>query len=185
MLNHAEFVYPPGDRALARHLFEALGCRVVDPQTDPIPEALGPAAGPYLIVYLDKACEDVIDNVMYVSEVPAAQWEFEQHLREVIAQDKELVRKRDAMRDQYTTLPQAMTHLGLAFPCVEDLDATVKSLAEDRELAGRIELSPVFRPGGGGGLDDRIVQTFVHTDICSNGLLCVGQRFELQVRLDQ
>ena len=133
---------------------------------------------------LNPACDDPIDNVFYVSEVPPAQWAFEQHLSEAIAKDEELARKRDVMREQYGTLPQAMTHLGVAFPSVEQLDATVKSLGEDPALAGRIELSKVYRPGGGGDLDDRIVQTFVQTDICSNGLLCVGQRFELQVRLD-
>ena len=35
-----------------------------------------------------------------------------------------------------------------------------------------------------GAVDDRVVQSFVETDLCSNGLLLFGQRFELQVRLD-
>ena len=55
LLNHCEFVYAPGDRARVRLLFEGLGFRVLDPQTDPTPAHLGPAAGPYLIVYLDEA----------------------------------------------------------------------------------------------------------------------------------
>ena len=81
MLNHVELAYAPGERALARQLLEALGFRVIDPQTDPIPENLGPAAAPYLIVYLDSDDGDVFDNVMYASQANEAQWRFECALR--------------------------------------------------------------------------------------------------------
>jgi hypothetical protein len=184
MLNHAEFVYPPGDRALAKRLFEDLGCRVLDPQTDPVPEALGPAGGAYLIVYLDQSCEDLFDNVFYLSEVPSAQWEFEQQLGAALAGDEKLAGAHAAYREQRRDLPQATTHLGLAFPSTEALEAVMEGLASDEALAGRIHLSKVYRPGGPGSQDDRVVQSFVHTDICSNGLICFGQQFELQVRLD-
>ena len=66
MLSHLELIYAPGERALARTLLRALGFRVLDPQTDPIPANLGPAAAPYLIVYLDPRSDDVFDNVLYV-----------------------------------------------------------------------------------------------------------------------
>ena len=34
LLNHNELIYAPGDRGLARDLFRALGCRVLDPQEE-------------------------------------------------------------------------------------------------------------------------------------------------------
>ena len=44
LLNHVEFVYAPGERELAKRLFRALGCRVVDPQEDDAPEETHPSA---------------------------------------------------------------------------------------------------------------------------------------------
>ena len=66
--------YAPGDRALARDLFRAIGCRVLDPQEDAGPADLGAAAGPYLVVFVDPESTDLIDNVMYASEVAPEQW---------------------------------------------------------------------------------------------------------------
>ena len=184
MLNHAEFVYGPGDRARTRRLFEAFGARVLDPQTDPIPEAVGPAAAPYLIIYFDGEADDPFDNVAYASEVQAPQRAFEEVLRARFDTDPELAAARDAFRAQHSEIPQATTHLGIALPSAEALDATMERLSDDPDLRGRVELSKVFRPDQPDSADPRVVQAFVHTDLCSNGLLCVGQRFELQVRLD-
>ena len=78
-----------------------------------------------------------------------------------------------------------MTHLGLAFPSVSELEAAVDTLANDAALAPRIRQSKIYRPGEPDSADDRVVQAFLHTDICSNSLLTTGQQFELQVRLDQ
>jgi hypothetical protein len=55
------------------------------PARDPIPENLGPAAAPFLIVYLDPAFGDVIENVIYASEANGAQWRFESALRDRFA----------------------------------------------------------------------------------------------------
>ena len=67
---------------------------------------------------------------------------------------------------------------------MEELEAAVERVQATPELEGRAKLSAVFKPGGPGSLDDRVVQTFIHTDICSSGSLALGQQFELQVRLD-
>ena len=184
LLNHLELVYAPGERGLARRLLEGLGFRVVDPQCDPIPENLGPAAGPYLIVYLDPANDDVIDNVLYASEVREDQWRFESALRERIEADEALAKRHEALRAAYTGMPQAMTHFGVAYPSAGEIETVVTCLAETPELEGRISLSPVYAPGGPGSVDDRVVQAFVYTDVVSMGLLCAGQQIELQVRLD-
>jgi hypothetical protein len=168
MLNHVELVYPPGERQLARLLLEGLGFRVVDPQVDPVPEELGPAAGPYLIVFLDREDESVFDNVIYASEVREEQWRFESALRDRLAKDEKL----------------AMTHFGVAFPSADEVEQAMKRIAATPELEGRVSLSKLYVPGGEGSADDRVAQGFVYTDVVSAGLLCGGQQIELQVRLD-
>ena len=80
--------------------------------------------------------------------------------------------------------PQAMTHFGVAYPSAEEVDEAMEKLASNPDLKDRISLSNVFRPGGPGSVDDRVVQAFVYTDIIAVGLLCAGQQIELQVRLD-
>jgi len=185
LLNHIELVYPPGDRSLARALLEGLGFRVLDPQTDhPLPANLGPAADPYLIVYLDPSDEDLIDNVLYASEAGEAQWRFEEALRARMQDDQELAALHHELRSAYSGMPQAMTHFGVAYPNADEVDAAMARLASKPELEGRIRLSDVFRPGDPGSVDDRVVQGFVYTDILSVGLLAGGQQIELQVRLD-
>jgi hypothetical protein len=184
MLNHVELVYAPGERALARKLLEGLGFRVVDPQTDPIPENLGPAAGPFLIVYLDPADDDVFDNVLYVSEAREEQWRFESALRDRLAKDEELAALHRGLREAHAGLPQAMTHFGVAYPSAREVEEALARLAAIPELEGRVTLSPVYVPGGPGSVDDRVAQGFVYTDVVAVGLLAGGQQIELQVRLD-
>src|SRR3954467_8293662 len=94
ILNHTEMVYAPGDRALARDLFRAIGCRVLDPQEETGPSDLGAAAGPYLIIFVQPNSHDLIDNVMYASEATPAQWAFERLLRDHIESDAELTAAR-------------------------------------------------------------------------------------------
>jgi hypothetical protein len=184
MLNHVEFVYAPGDRAAVRQFFEALGFRVLDPQTDPVPDALGPAAGPYLIVFLDPDDEDLIDNVIYASEASEAQWRFESAIRDQLTKDEDFADRHAAFRAAYAETPQAMTHVGVGYPNAEEVTAAMSRLASVPGVSERVELSNVFLPGGPGSVDDRVVQAFVYTDLISVGLLCGGQQIELQVRLD-
>jgi len=183
LLNHSEFFYAPGDRALARDFFRAIGCRVLDPQEEEGPADLGPAAAPYLIIFVDPASTDLIDNVLYASEVEPAQWSFEQALREKIASDPALRDRRDAYEACFARYPQGMTHLGVAMDR-DQLDAAFERLAGNPAFKGRIALSGPFRPGEPGAVDPRVIQGFVRTDIISTGFLMAGQQLELQVRLD-
>jgi hypothetical protein len=184
MLNHVELSYAPGERALARALLEGLGFRVVDPQTDEIPENLGPAAAPYLIVYVDPDSADVFDNVLYASEARPDQWHCESALRDRLAQDEELAGLHRKLREAYAAVPQAMTHFGVAYPSAEEVKEALERLRAIPELEDRVTLSDLYVPGGPGSADDRVVQAFVYTDVLSVGLLCGGQQIELQVRLD-
>jgi hypothetical protein len=178
-LNHVELVYRPGERRLARELLEALGCRVIDPQVDPVPPDLGPAAGPYLIVFVEPSSRDLIDNVIYASEVRPEQWRLEQRLCARLGGSPEL----QELQRTFRSLPQAMTHIGMAFPSTSELEAALARLEASAALRGRVHLSPVYRPGEPGSVDDRVVQAFVFTDVLSTGLLAVGQSIELQARV--
>ncbi len=184
MLNHVELIYAPGDRKPVKRLFEALGCKVIDPQDGPIPEDLGPGVLPYLVIYLDPESDDPFDNVMYASEVTTVQWEFEQQLRGQLEQNPELAAAQRALAENYPLMPQAMTHIGLAFPSAAAVVESLERIEKAPELRDRVRISKVFRPGEPDSADDRVVQAFVHTHLCSVGLLAIGQQLELQVRLD-
>ncbi|MBY0399604.1 hypothetical protein K2X89_04870 [Myxococcota bacterium] len=184
MLNHVELSYAPGERRLAKLLLQGLGFRVLDPQTDEWPENLGPAATPFLIVYIDPAEGDVIDNVIYASEALSDQWRLEQAMRDRLTTDPALAELHEAYRSAHTRMPQAMTHFGIAFPSGEEVEAALERIAKTPELEGRVELTRVYRPGEPGAVDDRVIQAFVYTDVVSTSLLFGGQQIELQVRLD-
>lgn len=181
-LNHTELIYAPGDRVAARELFRALGCRVLDPQVDETPPELGPAAGPYLIIFVDPDSTDLIDNVMYASEVTPAQWAFEEQIGRLLEERPELAASRQAFLDRFAATPYAMTHFGLAMS-EEQLEKALGQIAETAMFSGRVRVSGPFRPGDPGSVDPRVIQAFIHTDIVSANLLTGGQQIELQVRL--
>ena len=183
LLNHAETVYAPGDRAAARALFRAIGCRVLDPQEEEGPSDLGEAAGPYLIVFVDPESTDLIDNVLYSSEVQPEQWALEQALRQRLDVDPALRDAYAPFADRFTATPFAMTHLGFAMS-EPQLEECLARLAAAPELVGRVVVTGPFRPGDPGSVDPRVIQAFVRTDVVSTGLLFAGQQIELQVRLD-
>jgi len=184
MLNHVELVYAPGERPLARSLLEGLGFRVYDPQTESIPNPLGPAGSPYMVVYLDSDDDDVFDNVLYVSEASEDQWRFECALRDRLAKDEELAAAHRKLREAFGRAPQAMTHFGIAYPSLEEVEAAMTRIADTPQLEGRVTFSSLYKPGEPGAVDAPVAQSFVHTDVFTTGLLCAGQQIELQVRLD-
>jgi len=184
VLSHSEMVYAPGERALARDLFRAIGCRVLDPQTDECPPELGPAAAPYLVIFVDPAGTDLFDNVLYASEVPPEQWAFEQVLRGEMRRGGELARTWNAFAESYRRFPQGLTHLGIGVT-EPQLERAVATIANTPELAKRVDVTGPYRPGGPGAVDPRVIQAFLRTDIVSGNLLCAGQQIELQVRVDR
>lgn len=183
LLNHSEMFYAPGERALARELFRAIGCRVLDPQEEEGPADLGPAANPYLIIFVDPSSTDLIDNVMYASEVEPAQWRLEQALREQIAKEAPLRAHYDEYQACFARYPQGMTHVGVAMN-EKQLEEAFERIESTPGFAGRLEIAGPFRPGGPGSVDPRVIQGFIRTDIVSTGFLLAGQQIELQVRID-
>jgi hypothetical protein len=170
-LNHVELVYAPGERPLARALFELLGFDVRD------------SGGPFLTAMIHNDQGDFANNALYASEVTAEQWALEQALRAAV-DGGDLAGPADAYLARLRAQPQTSCHFGIRYPTAEDHDAAHDRLAhvEDHapDLVGRVTLSGVFRPGDPGSYTDTMTQAFVRTDVIASGLLAFGQHIELQ-----
>jgi hypothetical protein len=160
-LNHAELVHRPGERELTRRALEAMGCAVRDGIT-----------GVWIFG----------DEVFLVSEVTPEQWAFEEWLRERIGAESHGPYEKFVA--QLAVQPQRYHHVGIGFETLaawEDSVERIRNLpGTDPELAERLSVAAVFRPGDPGAFGDDFVQAFVRTDIFSVGLLTLGQTIELQ-----
>lgn len=165
-ITHVECIYRPGERALARRLFELLGCRVVDHE------------GTFFTAFVDPAGADFATNVFYASEVMPEQWEFEREVARTA--DAALTRFSDFRRE----LPQRSFHFG--FRVADEatqtalVDRVRRAAVEDAALRGRVSLDGVFRPGDPGAIAPHMTQAFVWTDVVASGLLGLGQFIEVQ-----
>lgn len=172
-LNHVELVYRPGERALARRVFELLGATVQD------------FGGPFLTVVLGAGQDDLVSNVLYASEVLPEQWKFEQRLADQLAAGGPLHTEASPFFERLAVQPQSSSHFGLRVGGADAFDAALERVrqagASDPELAGRVEVAAVYRPGDEGSLTDLMVQAFVRTDVVASGLLALGQFIELQL----
>jgi hypothetical protein len=86
--------------------------------------------------------------------------------------------------DLVRRVPQRSFHFGLRYPDHQTLETVLEAVrdagARDPELAGRVAVSGVFRPGEPGSYTDTMVQAFVCTDLVAAGLLALPQHVELQ-----
>jgi hypothetical protein len=174
-LNHVELVYRPGERALAARLFELLGFRVID------------SGGTFLSAFIDAQTRDLLNNALYASEVTPEQWELDRALLAQTREDGEVGMAARGYLDRVAHEPQRSFHFGIRYPTLEQLEATLAAVdaagRDDAELAGRVAVSGVFRPGDPGSYTDIMVQAFVKTDVVAAGLLAFGQHLELQFHL--
>ncbi|GMU77498.1 MAG: hypothetical protein AMXMBFR46_02980 [Acidimicrobiia bacterium] len=170
-LNHVELVYAPGERPLARSLFELLGFDVHD------------SGGPFLSARIAPGQTDLANNTLYASEVTAQQWALEQVLRDQLDGGALAAPARAYFAD-LRAHPQRSCHFGIRYPGAGELDAALdRVLHVERfapDLAGRVAVSGVFRPGDPGAYTDTMTQAFVRTDVIASGLLAFGQHIELQ-----
>jgi hypothetical protein len=161
-LNHAELVHRPGERELARRALTAMGCTVRDGTT-----------GIWIFA----------DEVFLLSEVTPEQWAFEEQFAAHLDRQREDP-VQQAFLNRLSAEPQRYHHLGIGFASLADWQLAVERIEQlpstDTDLAGRIEVASVFRPGDPGAYGDDFVQAFVRTDIFSVGLLALGQTIELQ-----
>lgn len=167
-LNHVELVYRPMERDLAKRVFEILGCRPVD------------RGGTWFTSFIATDGADWSNNVLYASEVTPEQWAFEQAMAPGAP-------VRAAYLDRLHREPQRSCHFGIRLADEATFDATCARVRQagldGGDLAGRIRLAGVFRPGDPGAVAETMVQAFVWTDIVAVGLLTLGQHIELQWQL--
>lgn len=170
-LNHVELVYAPGERGLAHRFFELLGATVIE------------TGNKFLIVKM-AGDGNGLDNVLYASEVTAQQWILEQQLRAALSDGGVLDRSARPFREHMKQEPQTSSHFGFRIDDPQAYEDRLRAIDEagrsDPFLAGRVELSGVFRPGDPGSLTDIMIQAFVHTDVVASGLLAFGQFVEIQ-----
>ena len=169
-LTHVEVLYRPGERELAVKLFALLGCEAVD------------RGGQFFTSFVEPSSpRDYSNNVLYASEVGAEQWSFEQALTAGAGPERETFIA--ATRRE----PQRSTHFGFRVPDEPALDALVARVRhaglEDGDLAGRVAVDGVYRPGDPGAIAPNMVQAFVWTDVVAAGLLSLGQHIEVQWHL--
>jgi hypothetical protein len=168
-INHVEMIHRPGEREHARAFFETLGFSVAD-------------FGPWLVINVDPANANGIDNVMYASAPVPAQQQFEDALAEAIANDPKAAAALEHYRSVRGAHPQYNFHFGASIPTHEDWAERTKRMQDAARnhplLKDRIQVS-VFNPGDPGSVGPQS-QTFVLTDILSTGTLQTGVIFEIQ-----
>jgi hypothetical protein len=174
-ITHAELLHRPGERELAKRVFELLGCRVLD------------RGGHFFTAFVEPGVTDYVTNVLYASEVTAEQWAFERQLDLAAAGHGPLARARSAWTAHMRAHPQSSYHFGLRVPSEEALNAALDRITaagrDDPDLAGRVGVAGVFRPGDRDAATDTMVQAFVRTDVVACGLVTLGQHIELQWHL--
>lgn len=172
LLNHVEMLYQPGERALAIKAYEALGCRVTQPEN------------PTMVAHVAGDSDDKTNNVLYSSEVSPEQWEFEQALKRSLAQDSALAKAFARFDDKYRNRPHGITHFGIRFPSFAKLEEKLTELETDLDpaLRGRFCVTRVYRPEDEDRRTDRMIQAFVATDVIAAGFFCLGQLIELQAK---
>ncbi len=172
-LSHVEVMHRPGERDLAMALFGVLGCECWDTGTT------SPAGSSYIAVQPTPG-QRGLDNVLYLSEMPAQQHRLEVALRGAIGADAELAAAGEAYRALAGEKPYGLSHIAIRYPDFASLEAVLDGI-EGRltpEMQARSILR-IFRPGDSGEITWNSVQVFLHTDIAASGLSVVGQVFEL------
>jgi hypothetical protein len=178
LLNHVELFHRPGERDLAVRFFEALGCSVVDVSKEFGTEQFDIV---YLCVFPGAAQPDLLNNVLYVSEMHEER-QLEDLLDHRAHDDAEL----RAALDRHTTMRTqsgCTMHFGLRYPDFESVERVLDGLAHDLpvQLEGRVT---VHAPGHTElpAIGMQVLQGFVHTDVIGTGLLPFGQLIELQAQ---
>ncbi len=123
----------------------------------------------------------VVDGGAFlISEVTAEQWAFEQWLSPLVKEQGG--HQYEEYLNQLGVGPQHYTHLGIGLKSLdswEDRVAKLQSLRNtDPELAERLKVASVFRPGDPGSYG--LYQAFIRTDVFAAGLLTLGQTIEVQ-----
>jgi hypothetical protein len=176
-ITHSECIYAPGDGDLVKELFTALGFAVT--KVEPYP---------YIIAHVNPEVLDVMENVIYASEVTPIQQAFEKTLQETLAQSTELREAADDWEKDFRDDPQRSVHFGFKYESRDSFEATIARLREacgpGKPLEGRLLVTGVYFPGDEGSITETMAQGFVWTDVMASGILTFGQHLELQWHIE-
>jgi hypothetical protein len=174
LLSHLQGFYRRGDRDLAVELMEALGLACVEV----------PTSGDHSLtrVHVNPGDRSNIDNVMFLSEMPAHQAKLEDLLHDRMASDGEL---RDAImlcRTVACTNGDGSPHFGVHYPTNADLEHAMDAVQNhlSQALAERVSMKEMPPYGAVADFPD-MRQVFLHTDVFAFGSTTLGQTIELQV----
>jgi hypothetical protein len=198
-LGHLAIHYRPGDFAMARQLFEAMGAHLEDNGPDG-----------FCTIVFDNDGWNYVDNVLYLGQATAVKLALDAAVTEALrigAADEDPRAK--AFRDMRSSSPESLDHVGIRYSNWESLERAVAALTELTGPGGVLEgravvtkyraragqdahvddvmaTSPVFRHGDedGTAFADYCVQVFVETDLCTTGLFAMGQTIELDYFFD-
>jgi hypothetical protein len=176
-VNHLATFYWPGERHLAVKVYEALGCRVSDTTFGERNQGL--------VIHVEPHQNDLVNNVIYATEVTMVQWQFERELRVALGEREALARAFATYSAQGQNQPESVTHFGIRYASFPKLKVTLKQLEEslDPELHGRLKIAQVSHlPAGTAFLTEDVISAFVVTDVIAAGLLTLGQTIELQAQ---
>lgn len=170
-LHHVAAMYAPGERTLAKALFEVLGCEVVE------------SGSPFLLARVGPAGRGLTESWVFASEVTPEQWLLERALRSE-REGGALSGPAGDYVQRLRTDPQHACHFAFRYPGETEFDAVLERLERVADnvpvLAGRVSVSGVFRPGDRGAQSITQTQAFVYTDVIASGVLAFGQHIELQ-----
>jgi len=176
LLNHVELVHRPGERELAKEVFELVGCTPLD------------SGGEFVSNMVVPMTENRPDNVLYVSEVTPEQWALEEALGAALNEDTPLRSASQAYLARLKREPQRAFHFGIRCEdraAWEEILDGIRAIPETRpHLKERLVVSGVFFPGDPGAYSQRMAQAFLWTDVVASGLLTIGQHIELQWHLN-
>ena len=174
LLSHLQGFYRHGDRDLAVELMEALGLACVEVQT----------SGDHSLtrVHVNPGDRSNVDNVMFLSEMPAHQAKLEDILLDRTVNDFEL---RDAVmlyRTVAHTNGDGSPHFGVHYPTNADLEHAMDAVQNhlSQTLAERVSMKEMPPYGAVADFPD-MRQVFLHTDVFAFGSTTLGQTIELQV----
>jgi hypothetical protein len=171
MLHHVAALYAPGERPVARAFLEVLGCEVFE------------SGSPFLLARIGPAQPGLSESWVFASEVTPEQWRLEKALQSE-SEGGVLAEPISAYVRRLRTDPQHACHFAIRYPSGPEFDATLDRLEHVADhlpnLAGRVSISGVFRPGDRGAQSATQTQAFVYTDVVASSVLAFGQHIELQ-----
>ena len=176
-LGHVALGIGPGDGPAAAELLRALGLDV----TDNGPSKMGDS---WYTALVDPATFEGLENLFFV--VPTS------HEQRALEASMAIVDTAEFLASKRAN-PESASHVALAYRDLDALEAAIRRVRElDRvsvrifrakrghaDVDARMDTSDIFGQITEEAFVDRTVQVFVHTDLVSTSLLCLGQTIEL------